>query len=199
MLDEAQPQWFNASVRAQQYASGGVDAVSQGWIIILLLVFLMNIFVLIYFLVHRGLVTDFSEPPNLFALAVNSPPSHLLAGSCGGGPEGKQYSVNWFVNTEGDHLYMEPGEKPLLGGNVPLHQAGHHHHHHHHETPRTGFFGTFSKAVARLRERGLDYKTRNNPPPARPASVVEPGYELEDGHTRTQRHYEKLAKRRSML
>lgn len=199
MLDEPQPQWFNASVRAQQYASGGVDAVSQGWVIILLLVFLMNIFVLVYFLVHRGLVTDFSEPPNLFALAVNSPPSHLLAGSCGGGPEGKQYSVNWFVNTEGDHLYMEPGEKPILGGNVHVHPTSGHHHHHHQEAPKSGFLGSITKAVDGLRERGLDFKKRNNPPPLRPASVVEPEYEMEDGHTRTQRQYAKLAKRRSML
>jgi hypothetical protein len=67
--------------------------------------------VLIYFVIHRGLVTDFSEPPNMFAIAVNSPPSRRLAGSCGGGPNSKQYGVNWFVNTEGDHLYMEPGER----------------------------------------------------------------------------------------
>ncbi|KAF1962908.1 hypothetical protein CC80DRAFT_369861, partial [Byssothecium circinans] len=111
LLGEYQTQYFNASIKAQQYASGGVDNASKGWMIIILLVFLMNIFVLVYFLFHRGLVTDFSEPPNLFALAVNSPPSHLLAGSCGGGPEGKQYVVNWFVNHEGDHLYMEPGQK----------------------------------------------------------------------------------------
>ena len=200
MLDEAQPQWFNASVRAQQYASGGVDAVSQGWIVILLLVFLMNILVLIYFLVHRGLVTDFSEPPNLFALAVNSPPSHHLAGACGAGPEKEQYSVNWFVNTEGDHLYLEPGEKPILGGNVPVHPSGNHHHHHHHQrAPKTGFFGGISNAIDGLRERGLDFKKRNNPPPLRPASAVDPDYEMEDGHTHTQRQYAKLAKRRSML
>lgn len=199
MLDEPQPQWFNASVRAQQYASGGVDAVSQGWVIILLLVFLMNIFVLVYFLVHRGLVTDFSEPPNLFALAVNSPPSHLLAGSCGGGPEGKQYSVNWFVNTEGDHLYMEPGEKPILGGNVHVHPTSGHHHHHHPEAPKSGFLGSMTKAVDGLRERGLGFKKRNSPSPLQPASVAEPEYEMEDGHTRTQRQYAMLAKRRSML
>ncbi|KAH7117056.1 hypothetical protein B0J11DRAFT_108280 [Dendryphion nanum] len=200
MLEEPQPQWFNASVRAQQYASGGVDAVSQGWMIILLLVFLMNIFVLIYFLVHRGLVTDFSEPPNLFALAVNSPPSHLLAGSCGGGPEGKQYMVNWFVNTEGDHLYMEPGEKPLLGGNVHVHPPGQHHHHHgEQQPPKGGFFGSITKAVDGIRERGLFNGKSKNQPLMRPASVVEVDYEMEDGHTHTQRQYAKLAKRRSML
>jgi hypothetical protein len=86
---------YNASLKAQQYASGGVDnhPADKAWFVILVLVFLLNIFVLVYFILHRGLVTDFSEPPNLFALAVNSPPSHVLAGSCGGGPEGRQYGM----------------------------------------------------------------------------------------------------------
>ena len=104
--------------------------------VILFLVFLMNIFVLIYFIFHRGLVTDFSEPPNLFALAVNSPPSQALAGSCGGGPEGKQYMVNWFVNHEGEHLYMEPGEKTAL---LAEHQHSHAHSHaHNHDQSAQG-------------------------------------------------------------
>ena len=212
MLDEYQTQYFNASLKAQQYASGGQPGASRAWIIILFLVFVMNIFVLIYFLLHRGLVTDFSEPPNLFALAVNSPPSHALAGSCGGGPEGKQYMVNWFVNHEGSHLFMEPGEKShLLGG------QGHAHIHPHgpvqegqtrEVTRGTGFLASMTGAI----KRGLGMKehapTKLRPvsaveslrPPAtgRPASVAS-DYEMEDGHTRTQRQYRKLANRRSIL
>lgn len=58
------------------------------------------------------MLTDFSEPPNLFSLAVNSPPSVQLAGSCGGGPEGEQYRVRWFVNEDGEHVYMQ-SQEPL--------------------------------------------------------------------------------------
>lgn len=209
MLGEYQSQYFNASLKAQQYASGGVDHASKGWLIILLLVFLMNIFVLIYFILHRGLVTDFSEPPNLFALAVNSPPSHVLAGSCGGGPEGKQYMVNWFVKHEGSHLFMEPGEKTsLLGGS-----HGHPHVHGHGQgeevTSKPGFFASIGGAVKRnlgIKEHRPPTKLSQasalenlRPVGTRPASVAGSEYELEDGHTRTQRQYAKLANRRSML
>ena len=214
MLEEPQTQYFNASLKAQQYASGGVDHASKGWIVILLLVFFMNIFVLIYFILHRGLVTDFSEPPNLFALAVNSPPSHVLAGSCGGGPEGKQYMVNWFVNHEGSHLFMEPGEKTHL-------LSGHHTHPHAHvhgpveelvpseaKPGGGGFFASMAGAV----KRGLGIKERPptklrpvsaveslRAPSIRPMSTAGSEYEMEDGHTRTQRQYAKLANRRSIL
>lgn len=178
----------------------------------------MNIFVLVYFTFHRGLVTDFSEPPNLFALAVNSPPSQALAGSCGGGPEGKQYMVNWFVNHEGEHLYMEPGEKTAL---LAAHDHSHaHNHDHNHGAPRqpkstgAGFFASAAAAMGRIK---LPFASKPNPPakvsqPAgaeqlRPLSTaasmrsgVSPSeYELEDGESRTQRQYAKLSKRRSML
>ncbi|KAF2005150.1 hypothetical protein P154DRAFT_518695 [Amniculicola lignicola CBS 123094] len=208
-LDVPQTQYFNATVQAQQYGSGGVDSVSKGWIVVLILVFFMNIFVLVYFLFHRGLVTDFSEPPNLFALAVNSPPSHELAGSCGGGPEGKQYTVNWFVNTEGDHLYMEPGAKggetdQLLPqhGEVHVHPHGHHQGHSGYGESKGGILGTVTSAFDKLRDRGLGFKTsKKQPPPRRPASIVvqESDFEMEDGGTRRQHHYAQLAKRRSML
>lgn len=180
---------------------------------ILLLVFLMNIFVLVYFILHRGLVTDFSEPPNLFALAVNSPPSHVLAGSCGGGPEGRQYMVNWFVNHEGSHLFMEPGEKTHLLHN----HDGQPHVHVHGPTdelapaqvkPSNGFFASITGALKKA------LGTKQQPPAKlRPASAVESlrapslrslsvagsEYEMEDGHTRTQRQYAQLANRRSIL
>jgi hypothetical protein len=51
-------------------------------------------------------VTDFSEPPNLFSLAINSPPNSLMKGSCGAGPEGRQYAIKWGVEMEGEHLYI---------------------------------------------------------------------------------------------
>lgn len=216
MLESPQTQYFNATLIAQQYASGGVDNPSKAWMIILFLVFLMNIFVLFYFILHRGLVTDFSEPPNLFALAVNSPPSQALAGSCGGGPEGKQYMVNWFVNHEGEHLYMEPGEKTAL---LAAHAYTHDHNHDHNAPSQAKPEGTstFSRFTAALGSMRLPFSAKNKPPakvsqPAgterlRPLSVVESlrsgaspsEYELENGDSRTQRQYAKLSKRRSML
>jgi hypothetical protein len=215
LLDDYTRQYFNGSVKAQQYASGGVDNASKGWMLILFLVFLMNILVLVYFLFHKGLVTDFSEPPNLFALAVNSPPSQLFAGSCGGGPGGKQYVVNWFVNSEGDHLYMEPGQK-----NAHEHEHEHIEHappHMHGPPPpqpvnmKPGAGSFFAGAVSgvsrsfqKLQQRGLSFgaKTQNSQHQRlRPASVVaaDRDVELEDAATKTQRDYHKLSKRTSVL
>jgi hypothetical protein len=172
----------------------------------------MNIFVLIYFLLHRGLVTDFSEPPNLFALAVNSPPSHVLAGSCGGGPEGRQYGVNWFVKHEGNHLFMEPGEKTdLLNGHGRVHV---HAHGSTEESPpqeikgSANVFASITGAIKRglgmkeyrapmklRRPRGMEHLRSTN---GRPGSLAS-DYEMEDAQTRTERQYRKLANRRSLL
>lgn len=105
-LDEPQYQFLNATIQAQEYASGGTFRYQRAFFPVLFAVFLINILVLVYFVVHKGMVTDYSDPANLFTLAVNSPPSHLLAGSCGGGPEGEQFKVNWRVMNAGNHLYM---------------------------------------------------------------------------------------------
>jgi hypothetical protein len=221
-LPQPATQYFNATIVAQQYASGGVDNPSKAWLAILILVFAMNIFVLIYFIFHRGLVTDFSEPPNLFALAVNSPPSQALAGSCGGGPEGKQYMVNWFVNHEGEHLYMEPGEKTALLAGQDHGYVHEHEHTHNHSAPRAtmvGGSGVFSKVALAFSTIRLPFgsKTKERARVSQPtgagaeqlrpvsmAGTMRSGasaseYELEDGETRTQRQYAKLSKRHSRL
>ncbi|KAL5119029.1 hypothetical protein ACEQ8H_003158 [Pleosporales sp. CAS-2024a] len=213
-ISEKPLQYFNASISAQQYASGGIeDAAARAWLVVLVLVLLLNVFVLAYFLLHRGFVTDFSEPPNLFALAVNSPPSHVLAGSCGGGPEGEQYMVNWFVNHEGDHLFMEPGgeKSALLGSNLRAHTQ--------HgpvlvEPSNQGYPGTAAGFMASVRHR-LGWKSRPpikvsqpagterlrvNTLQSRPSSFSGSEYELaEGGDGRVRKKYAKLANRRSML
>jgi hypothetical protein len=76
--------------------------------VVLISTFVINALMLVYFIVQPGLVTDFSQPPQLFALAINSPPARVLAGSCGTGPEGKQYKTGWVINHEGEHLFMQP-------------------------------------------------------------------------------------------
>lgn len=179
----------------------------------------MNIGVLAYFIIHRGLVTDFSEPPNLFALAVNSPPSHVLAGSCGGGPEGKQYMVNWFVNHEGSHLFMEPSEKSSL----LAHTESYHGHVHgpveeNYAAPQiagphrgAGWFGWVGNAMNSVKSAlGIQAKPRRlgsttateslRPvPSSRPISMVASEYEMQEGRERTRKQYNMLAQRRSLL
>lgn len=61
----------------------------------------------------KGLVTDYTEPQNLFALAVNSPPSRALAGSCGHGPEGKEMRVPFRVGyaAGANHYFFEEGAR----------------------------------------------------------------------------------------
>lgn len=105
-LDPSQTQQFHAIIRAQEFTSGGSAAYQRGFHVVLVAVFLLNVLVLIYFLVNRGLVTDFSEPQNLFSLAINSPPNRAMGGSCGAGPEGTQYAIKWAVEMEGEHLYI---------------------------------------------------------------------------------------------
>ena len=119
ILTQGTYQYFNASVRAQEYASGGTAGYQKSFHVVLFAVFALNIFMLGYFIINKGLVTNFSEPPNLFSLAVNSPPSTLLAGSCGAGPVGEQFKVPWGIDTEGKHLFMtdrKDGLPPSGGG-----------------------------------------------------------------------------------
>jgi hypothetical protein len=115
-LDEPQTQWFRAKIQSREYASGGVDDASKGWLVVLISTFLLNVVVLVYFIQQPGLVTDFSQPAQLFALAVNSPPARDFAGSCGSGPEGKEYKIGWLILHEGGHVYIEPdsGREPTF-------------------------------------------------------------------------------------
>ncbi|RGP61504.1 hypothetical protein FLONG3_10510 [Fusarium longipes] len=90
-------QAFNASLITQEYTSGHTQGWQNIFYVILVLVFAINLFCLGYFIMRSGLVTDFTEPQNLFSLAINSPPSNNFHGSCGGGPEKKQLVVPWKV------------------------------------------------------------------------------------------------------
>ena len=63
---------------------------------------------LVYFIRQPGLVTDFCQPPQLFALAINSPAARDFAGSCGVGPEGDQYKVKLTIGRDQNHLYIAP-------------------------------------------------------------------------------------------
>ena len=109
---------FNASLITQQYTSGHINAWQGVFYIVLVLVFGINLFCLFYFVMRSGLVTDFTEPQNLFALAINSPPSAQLNGSCGGGPEKRDLVVPWrvaYVQSANHYFFEEANEKPWRG------------------------------------------------------------------------------------
>jgi hypothetical protein len=100
---------FNATLRTQQYTSGHVSEWHKLFYVVLSLVFGINCFCLIYLVFRSGLVTDFTEPQNLFALAVNSPPSEQIRGSCGGGPVQRDLVVPWRVAyaPSAEHYFFE--------------------------------------------------------------------------------------------
>jgi len=113
-LNEPQYQGFRAALRTRDYASGGTQRWQGIFYIVLFLTFATNLFCLIYFLVRHGLVTDFIEPQNLFALSLNSPSSYALDGACGGGPEGEQLLMDWHIKMdhEREHFYIQNGRGP---------------------------------------------------------------------------------------
>lgn len=104
-------QTFNASVSSQQYTSGYAQTWQAAFYPILVVVALINLFCFVYYWLHSGLLTDYTEPQNLFALAINSPPSEALAGSCGAGPERHQFQTDWVVkeDSETNHWYIQEG------------------------------------------------------------------------------------------
>ncbi|KAI1123718.1 hypothetical protein F5Y10DRAFT_285768 [Nemania abortiva] len=72
----------------------------------------------------KGLVTDYTEPQNLFALAVNSPSSRALAGSCGHGPDGAALAVPWRVGyAAGANHYFFQEARGNGNGNANNRQA----------------------------------------------------------------------------
>lgn len=105
------PVKFNASVSAQQYASGGTSRYQKPFFIVLFGVFGLNVMALLYFGTHKTWYVDFSEPPNLFSLAVNSPPSEAFSGCCGTGPSGKDYGVSWTLEQDQGHVFVHSGPR----------------------------------------------------------------------------------------
>jgi hypothetical protein len=199
-LTPGEHQVFNASIRAQQYASGGTLGYQRGFYIVLFAVFFTNIFVLIYFMINRGLVTDFSEPPNIFSLAINSPPSKVMGGACGGGPEGRQYTVKWGVQMEGEHLYIADKTNPLAG----IYASG----------ARSESRMSFADLISRWKWRQVDNPAGNSPDNIElgRSSTTYTGAGVDDeeegplrsGNTRKPdlslgRMYSKISKRKSVL
>ena len=109
ILTDPQYQAFNATIKTQEYQSGGTRAWQGVFYIVLVIVFFTNVFCLGYFIISGSHVTDFIEPRNLFSLSLNSPPSAVLDGSCSGSLEKKQLNASWRIlrDRERQHMYIE--------------------------------------------------------------------------------------------
>lgn len=108
------PGWeheFNASITKQEYTSGSAMKWQNTFMTILILGFLLNLLCLVHLFIQlRGRpLTDFTDPANLFALAINSPPSYSLQGTCGGGPKDEQLDVPWRISysDQSNHYFFE--------------------------------------------------------------------------------------------
>lgn len=118
-LEHPRTEYFKATIRSQNYASGGTQRWQNVFYLVLGSIFILSSFCLFWLFLRNGYLTDFIEPQNLFALAVNSPPSHALKGSCGSGPEREQLMTRWFINIDPDreHYYIQEGEhQPVRKG-----------------------------------------------------------------------------------
>ncbi|KAJ5946576.1 hypothetical protein N7454_003415 [Penicillium verhagenii] len=101
---------FTATIKAIGYSSGGTDKWQGVFYVILVCAFLTSAVCLVFMIIEaRGhQITDFTEPQNLFALAMNSPQSAILRGACGCGPVGHQMKERWSIGMQenDEHYYI---------------------------------------------------------------------------------------------
>ncbi|KAL5333139.1 hypothetical protein BJX70DRAFT_381847 [Aspergillus crustosus] len=119
ILSTPATQVFNATLRSVEYASGGTQRWQGIFYPILIFAFITSLLCLAFMLLEvRGRqITDFTEPQNLFALAINSPATEKLQGACGAGPDGKQLGERFFVAMEehDEHYYIRT-KSGMAGG-----------------------------------------------------------------------------------
>ncbi|KAG6024121.1 hypothetical protein E4U19_003959 [Claviceps sp. Clav32 group G5] len=112
---------LQAVIRTQQYKSGHSERWQGIFYVVLGTVTFINAIclgILVYMVWRPPFVTDFTEPQNLFTLAMNSPPNTQLKGSCGGGPEKRDLVVPWrvaYASTPQHYFLMEANERPWKG------------------------------------------------------------------------------------
>lgn len=118
ILPELVYQYFPASLQSVGYASGGTERWQGVFYVILVFAFLTS-FICLGFVIFEApghQITDFTEPQNLFAIAVNSPYSSQLQGVCGGGPAGWQLKERWYIGMdEADEYYYIRAQKDGQG------------------------------------------------------------------------------------
>ncbi|KAK8056648.1 hypothetical protein PG993_001875 [Apiospora rasikravindrae] len=110
---------FSVSIKTQQYRSTFETKWQYPFYLVLFIVFFLNCLCLLYLLfAANGMVTDVTEPQNAFALAINSPPSRQLYGSCGTGPKERELDVPWrlaYASSANHYYFEEAKESPLRG------------------------------------------------------------------------------------
>ncbi|UNI15492.1 hypothetical protein JDV02_002021 [Purpureocillium takamizusanense] len=112
------PDSFHSSVITQQYTSGHINSWQRIFYVVLVIIFIINVCCLVLVLLRAEQVTDYTEPQNLFALAINSPPSAQLKGSCGGGPQQRDLVVPWrveYAKNSNHYFFEEANERPWRG------------------------------------------------------------------------------------
>ena len=117
LLDPGEYETFPASVRSQEFQCMYQEEWQRLFYVVLILVFFMNIICVLYLIFcNGGILTDFAEPQNLFALAINSPPCAVMNGACGGGPTMTQINSGWCIShDEGSHHYFFEGTAVATG------------------------------------------------------------------------------------
>ncbi|PLN79784.1 hypothetical protein BDW42DRAFT_186498 [Aspergillus taichungensis] len=99
-----------ATLQTVGYASGGSQEWQRAFYLVLGAAFITSVVYLGFFLGEaRGeQITDFTEPPNLFALALNSPPSTRVQGACAEGPTGVALEEHFDIAAANDdgHLFI---------------------------------------------------------------------------------------------
>lgn len=108
-LTDPQYQAFNATLQTKEYMSGGQHAWQGTFYVVLVVVFVTNVLCLVYFVVSGSHLTDFMEPHIIFPLSLNSPPSAVFDGCCGGDLDREQFRATWRImhDSEREHLYIE--------------------------------------------------------------------------------------------
>lgn len=110
---------MNVALLAKEYTScDGRLPAANAFYAVLVGTFLLNLFCLGYFVSHNSIITDFAEPFNLFALAINSPPFEMMAGSSSTGLNKKQIREKWYIGADGDDLILGSCEDHDSAGEV---------------------------------------------------------------------------------
>ena len=114
---------FTSSLKAMGYASGPTSDWQKIFYVVLVFAFVTSAICLVFVLfgIQGRPITDFTEPLNMFALAVNSPSSGRMHGACGCGPDGEQLTEPWVVGMEEDreHYYIRTKAEEKEGSITP--------------------------------------------------------------------------------
>ena len=90
-------QGFSATVSKYEYRSGFAGGWQCSLYVVLAGTFVVNCYCVQYLIRNWRFRTDFTEPPNLFALAINSRPGQGLEEESGGEPCKDEFGRKWSV------------------------------------------------------------------------------------------------------